>query len=291
MGSLKFTKEWSRMNSMTAKTGEPARAKASRLTRKRDSSMKRDEVSRLNFPERTVTLSIRRIVNMKAIAAIQPKYLVGTDRFSSKCTCQNWEMVSKANPEKRKSISRARISLCDFKTRMLCLMVSDNLDFTFSETFLSSSYFSLIFKIRKRQRMRNSAVNGTHTNFMFNEAKYPPRIRPRRLPALLNLVPAAKADFTFSSLPSCFNESTSHASKAPDLRVSPNPARISATTNPARKGKKMKTNPAIREKTAERTTEILLPYISATSPVGISKSRMDASKTAASRAISKRFIW
>ena len=110
-------------------------------------------------------------------------------------------MVSKANSEKRKRISRARMSLCDFKTLMLCQTVSDNLGFAFSEVFLSDQYFSFIFMIRKSERTKNSAVKGTQTNLMFSEAKYPPRIRPNRLPALLNLVPAAKADLTLSSLP------------------------------------------------------------------------------------------
>ena len=47
---------------------------SSRLNIKSDSNMIREEVSRLNFPERAVTLSIRRMVRTKDAAAIQPKY-------------------------------------------------------------------------------------------------------------------------------------------------------------------------------------------------------------------------
>ena len=84
IGSLKFRKAWRKTKKITVNRGEPVIAINKRLTRKRNSRIIKEEISPLNFSEKLVTLSMKSMVKIEAIARIQPKYWAGIDRFSSK---------------------------------------------------------------------------------------------------------------------------------------------------------------------------------------------------------------
>jgi hypothetical protein len=86
-------------------------------------------------------------------------------------------------------------------------------------------------------------------------------------------------------------ESTAKASSAPEINASAIPKRISATIKPAKLQKRKKQIPETEKRINPIVVDSFLPYLSAKTPVGISKINMVDSKVTARTATWKRLIW